>query len=52
MRWRVRRSTRSTLDKASDAGEVAGLVEKHARLGGAEEAYIAVAPDLDADRRA
>ena len=34
-----------------DAGEVAGLVEKHARLGGAEEAYIAVAPDLDADRR-
>ncbi len=38
-------------DKAADAGEVAGLVEKHARLGGAEEAYIAVAPDLDADRR-
>ena len=37
-------------DKAADAGEVAGLVEKHARLGGAEEAYIAVAPDLDADR--
>ena len=26
-------------------------MEKHARLGGAEEAYIAVAPDLDADRR-
>jgi hypothetical protein len=38
-------------DKAADAGDVAGLVEKHARLGGAEEAYIAVAPDLDADRR-
>jgi Creatinase/Prolidase N-terminal domain len=38
-------------DKAVDAGMVAGLVEKHARLGGAEEAYIAVAPDLDADRR-
>ena len=36
---------------ARDAGEVAGLVEKHARLGGAEEAYIAVAPDLAADRR-
>ena len=36
---------------AKDAGEVAGLVEKHARLGGAEEAYIAVAPDLAADRR-
>jgi hypothetical protein len=39
------------VDKATDAGEVAGLVEKHARLGGAEEAYIAVAADLDADRR-
>jgi len=39
------------VDKVIDAGEVAGLVEKHARLGGAEEAYIAVAPDLDADRR-
>jgi hypothetical protein len=38
-------------DHASDAGVVAGLVEKQARLGGAEEAYIAVAPDLDADRR-
>ncbi|MEA2903205.1 MAG: hypothetical protein QOI12_592 [Alphaproteobacteria bacterium] len=36
---------------ARDAGEVAGLVEKHARLAAAEEAYIAVAPDLDADRR-
>ncbi len=38
-------------DRASDAGVVAGLVEKQARLGGAEEAYIAVASDLDADRR-
>jgi hypothetical protein len=36
---------------ARDAGTVAGLVEKRARLGGAEEAYIAVAPDLAADRR-
>jgi hypothetical protein len=36
---------------ATDAGFVAGLVEKNARLGGAEEAYIAVAPDLAADRR-
>src|SRR4029453_13426483 len=32
---------------ATDAGTLAGLVEKHARLAGAEEAYIAVAPDLD-----
>jgi hypothetical protein len=38
-------------DKAKDAGTLAGLIEKHARLGGAEEAYIAVAPDLAADTR-
>jgi hypothetical protein len=36
---------------ARDAGAVAGQVEQHARLAGAEEAYIAVASDLDADRR-
>ena len=36
---------------ANDAGTLAGLVEKHGRLAGAEEAYIAVAPDLAADRR-
>jgi hypothetical protein len=36
---------------ANDAGALAGLVERHARLGGAEEAYIAIAPDLSADRR-
>jgi Creatinase/Prolidase N-terminal domain len=36
---------------ATDAGALAGLVEKHARLAAAEEAYIAIAPDLDADRR-
>jgi hypothetical protein len=36
---------------AMGAGEAAGRIEKHARLAGAEEAYIAVAPDLDADRR-
>jgi hypothetical protein len=38
-------------DKAHDAGALAGLIEQHARLAGAEEAYIAVAPDLDRDRR-
>ena len=37
--------------KASDAGTLAGLVEQHARLAGAEEVYIAVAPDLDRDNR-
>ncbi|MCX7313002.1 MAG: aminopeptidase P family N-terminal domain-containing protein [Hyphomicrobiales bacterium] len=36
---------------AQDAGTLAGLVEQHARLAGAEETYIAVAPDLAADRR-
>ena len=36
---------------STDAGALAGLVEKHARLAGAEEAYIAIAPDLDLDRR-
>src|SRR5262249_35202445 len=36
---------------AADAGTMAGEVEKHARLAGAEEAYIAVAPDLASDRR-
>jgi len=37
--------------KASDAGTLAGLVEQNARLAGAEEVYIAVAPDLGADAR-
>ncbi len=36
---------------ASDAGSLAGLIEKHARLAGAEEALIAIAPDLAADTR-
>jgi hypothetical protein len=38
-------------DAAEDAGAAAGLVEKAARLQGAEEAYIAVAADLAADGR-
>jgi hypothetical protein len=37
--------------QATDAGAAAGMVEKQARLQGAEEAYIAVAPDLAADPR-
>jgi hypothetical protein len=36
---------------ASDAGALAGFVEKHARLAGAEEVYVAIAPDLAADAR-
>src|SRR5262249_37664861 len=52
--------TRAALDQVdvaqaqniqNDAGALLALVEKHARLAGAEEAYLAVAPDLDADRR-
>ena len=35
----------------SEAGVLAGLVEKHARLAGAEEVYVAVAPNLAADQR-
>jgi Creatinase/Prolidase N-terminal domain len=37
--------------KAKDAGTLAGLIEQSARLAGAEEAYIAVAPDLAKDSR-
>jgi hypothetical protein len=36
---------------ATDAGTVAGRVEQHARLAGAEEIYVALAPDLVSDRR-
>jgi hypothetical protein len=43
--------TQVDVTTANDAGALAGLVERHARLGGAEEAYIAIAPDLAADRR-
>jgi len=35
----------------TDAGTVVGRVEQVARLGGAEEAYIAIAPDTGADLR-
>ena len=38
-------------DRVQDGGAVAGLVEKQARLRGAEEVYVAVAPNLAADRR-
>jgi len=35
----------------TDAGTFAGMVEQHARLAGAEEIYVALAPDLVSDRR-
>lgn len=48
----IARSALAQIDaSATDAGATAGLVEKHARLAGAEEAYIAVTPDLDTDHR-
>jgi Xaa-Pro aminopeptidase len=34
-----------------NAGAVAALVEQHARCAGAEEIYVAIAPDLDRDQR-
>ncbi len=36
---------------ATDAGTLAGSLEKHARLAAAEEVYIAIAPDLAASRQ-
>jgi hypothetical protein len=42
---------RLTLDASSNVGSVVGAVERDARLQGAEEVYVAIAPDLDADRR-
>jgi hypothetical protein len=35
----------------ADVGTVVGAVEVKARLQGAEEIYVAIAPDLDSDRR-
>jgi hypothetical protein len=35
----------------TDVGAAIGAVEVRARLQGAEEVYVAIAPDLDADRR-
>jgi hypothetical protein len=37
--------------KGCNLGEAVGAVEKSARLQGAEEVYIAIAPELDSDRR-
>jgi hypothetical protein len=36
---------------ALNAGSAVAAAEERIRLGGAEEAYVAIAPDLDADRR-
>jgi creatinase/prolidase-like protein len=39
------------LDDAANVGAAVAIVEKYARLQGAEEVYVAIAPDLDSDRR-
>ena len=39
------------LDACTDVGHAVGAVERHARLHGAEEVYVAIAADLDCDRR-
>ncbi|MEA2824858.1 MAG: hypothetical protein QOF03_1340 [Alphaproteobacteria bacterium] len=36
---------------STDVGAAVGAVEEFARLQGAEEVYVAIAPDLDSDRR-
>jgi hypothetical protein len=38
-------------DSATDAGTLAALLEKYARLAAAEEVYIAIAPDLAASQQ-
>ena len=40
-----------SLREANTVGAAVGAVEVHARLNGAEEVYVAIAPDLDSDRR-
>ena len=40
-----------TFDITTDVGTAVGTVEEYARLRGAEEVYVAIAPDLDSDRR-
>ena len=48
----IARDALALLDPAMpNAGSAVGAVEQHARLAGSEEAYIAIAPDLDNDLR-
>jgi Creatinase/Prolidase N-terminal domain len=42
---------RLRFDTYTDVGRAVGTIEEYARARGAEEVYIAIAPDLDADRR-
>jgi hypothetical protein len=42
---------RLRIDATMDVGRAVGAVEEAARAQGAEEVYVAIAPDLEADRR-
>jgi hypothetical protein len=42
---------RLRFDTTANVGGAVGAVEEYARLRGAEEVYVAIAPDLDSDRR-
>ncbi|HMI97077.1 MAG TPA: aminopeptidase P family N-terminal domain-containing protein [Micropepsaceae bacterium] len=42
---------RLPFDITTDVGSAVGAVEEYARLQGAEEVYVAIAADLDSDRR-
>jgi Xaa-Pro aminopeptidase len=46
----ARRAVAQASGNETSAGEVAARIEKHARETGAEEIYIAIAPDLERDR--
>jgi len=46
-----REALKAAPSEATDIGASLAAVEVHARLNGAEEVYVAIAPDLDADRR-
>ena len=50
-RWRSRRCARRKPARRKTPARSRASVEQNARLAGAEETYIAVAPDLAADRR-
>jgi hypothetical protein len=42
---------RLRFDAATEVGGAVGAIEEYARLQGAEEVYVGIAPDLDSDRR-
>jgi hypothetical protein len=47
----IARDALGQVNSTGEVGTAVGAVETHARLHGAEEVYVATAPDLDADRR-